>query len=475
MTGLRHSVLLQEVPDLVEYPSVVAGTFAPDFLDLPEEVLTVTMIHHQHYFPVVTAEGRLKPAFLAVTNTQADNAKTVARNSERVLTARLRDARFFWQADRATTLESRLDRLGTLLFHKKAGTYLVKTERIEALARWLASEVFGAAEMTDLAGRAARLAKADLTTDMVREFTELQGTMGGIYAREEGLPESIWKAIYHQYEPVGVSPAEGPTKQEIDGAALTWASLALADRLDTLVSLVSAGEQPTGSRDPFGLRRQGNGIVKILVDAPALIGFDAPISITRLLEEAWRVSAIDRAPDHWQACQTFMLGRMGHLLKERGFRPDEAAAAMHAREADAPLHIARRAEALREERDSVEFAALAELFKRVKNITKGVSMDSRGCRDDLLQEPAERALYGELQRRRGTIEDHVDRGRFRSALTEAAQMKPAVAAFFDSVRVLTDDPDLRHTRLMLLVAVRDLIMRIADLSRIGEEEVPVDS
>src|SRR5262249_2784515 len=171
--------LLQEVPDLVEYPSVVAGTFALEFLELAEEVLTTTLIHHQHYFPVESEGGRLKNAFLAVINTEPDNERTIARNAERVVSARLRDARFFWEADRKLPLDSRFDRLSTLLFHKKLGSYKEKAERVERLAEWIAREPFGApAALVRQAAAAARLAKVDLTTDMVREFTELQGTMG---------------------------------------------------------------------------------------------------------------------------------------------------------------------------------------------------------------------------------------------------------------------------------------------------------
>ena len=255
-----RSGLLDEVPDLVEYPSVVAGTFGVEFLELPEEVLTTTLIHHQHYFPVEGEDGRLKNAFLAVINTEPDNERTIARNAERVVTARLRDARFFWEADRKATLESRIDRLGTLLFHKKLGTYKEKAERIERLAGWIAREALGAPPRPPPTPRsAARLAKADLTTDMVREFTELQGTMGGIYAREEGLPEEVWKAIYFHYLPVGVEADAPPSRAQLGTAAVTWAAVSLADKLDTVVGLFAAGEKPTGSRDPYGLAPRGAG------------------------------------------------------------------------------------------------------------------------------------------------------------------------------------------------------------------------
>src|SRR6266849_3096974 len=267
------SGLLHEVPDLVEYPSVVAGTFAIEFLELPEEVLTTTLIHHQHYFPVDGEDGKLKNAFLAVINTEPDNERTIARNAERVVTARLRDARFFWEAERKTTLEARIDRLGTLLFHKKLGSYKDKAERIERLARWIAAEAFGASdEVARQAAQAARLAKADLTTDMVREFTELQGTMGGIYAREQGLPEEVWKAIYFHYLPIAVEADAPPSRAQLGKAATTWAAVSLADKLDTIVGLFAAGEKPTGSRDPYGLRRAAHGVFKVLVDLPQLTG-----------------------------------------------------------------------------------------------------------------------------------------------------------------------------------------------------------
>src|SRR6185436_10847309 len=239
-----QSSLLQEVPDLVEYPAVVAGHFPVEFLQLPEEVLTTTMIHHQHYFPVVDEEGKLKPAFLAVTNTQAEKPEVIARNSERVLTARLRDARFFWEEDRKAPLESRIDRLGTILFHKKLGSYREKADRGAALAAWIAAEAFKHPDAAPHAERAARLCKADLATDMVRELTELQGTMGGIYAREEGQPEQVWKAIYFHYLPIGVEADAPPSRNQLGPAAVSWAAVSLADKLDSVVGMFTAGERP---------------------------------------------------------------------------------------------------------------------------------------------------------------------------------------------------------------------------------------
>ncbi len=197
----EHAALISEVADLVEFPGVVAGFFDRSFLELPHEVLTTTLVHHQHWFPVVTLEGELKEAFLAVVNTQPQDERLIAKNAERVVTARLRDAKFFFDADRQTKLESRLDRLHTVQFHKKLGSYRDKTERIARLAEWIATEAFGSAGDGAHAARAATLSKTDLTTDMVFEFPELQGTMGGVYARAEGEPEQVWKSIYYQYLP----------------------------------------------------------------------------------------------------------------------------------------------------------------------------------------------------------------------------------------------------------------------------------
>src|SRR3954465_2551130 len=281
-----QSSVLQEVPDLVEYPAVVAGHFPVEFLQLPEEVLTTTMIHHQHYFPVVDEDGKLKPAFLAVTNMQPEKPEIIARNSERVLTARLRDARFFYDEDRQSTLESRIERLSTILFHKKLGSYKEKATRVAALAAWIASELLKKPDAAPHAEQAGRLCKADLATDMVRELTELQGTMGGIYAREEGLPAEVWKAIYFHYLPVGVEPDAPPTAAHLGPAAVTWAAVSLADKLDSIVGMFSAGERPTGSRDPLGLRRQAQGAVKILADLPELTGLDTRMTMGPLIARA---------------------------------------------------------------------------------------------------------------------------------------------------------------------------------------------
>jgi glycyl-tRNA synthetase beta chain len=465
---VHHSALLEEVPDLVEYPSVIAGTFAPELTEaLPEEVLTTTLIHHQHYFPVEGEDGKLKPAFLAVINTEPDDERTIARNAERVVTARLRDAMFFWEADRRV-------RLATLVFHKKLGTYKQKAERIERLAVWIAREALGASEQTaGQAGIAARLAKADLTTDMVRELTELQGTMGGIYAREEGLPEEIWKAIYFHYLPVGVDATAPPTREQLGRAAVTWAAVSLADKLDTIVGLFAAGEKPTGSRDPYGLRRAAQGVVKILADLPTLSSSPLPVLDAFVLVRAAadNLGEMARADESVAAlARSFLRERVEHLLLERGLSQDVVRAAMGASEdALKPSELGRKSEVLREMKRSDEFKALAELFKRVKNIAKELRDVGPMTLDEMhvrLVEPAEIALLGEVRSRSSMIAASIRMSNYMAALIEIASFRPAVDQFFKDVLVMIDDVDLRRARLSLMALLRDQVMQIADISEI---------
>ncbi len=459
-----QSSLLQEVPDLVEYPSVVAGHIPVEFLKLPEEVLTTTMIHHQHYFPVVDEEGRLKPAFLAVTNMQAERPEIIARNSERVLTARLRDARFFWDEDRKSTLASRIDRLSTILFHKKLGSYRQKADRIAALAAWIAEEAFGRPDASAHAEQAARLCKADLATDMVRELTELQGTMGGIYAREEGLPEEIWKAIYFHYLPVGVEADAPPSRQQLGAAAVTWAAVALADKLDSVVGMFWAGERPTGGRDPLGLRRQAQGAVKILVDLPDLAGLENRLPLGRLLEQA--ALPFGGFGESEAAVLSFMGDRLSHLLEQRGFDIRSVRAVTHGGPATiSPLEALRKLEALSQMSGSESLRGVATLLKRVKNISKGVPSPT-ALDTTLLAEPAERALVSALQAGESNIRAAASRGDYRDAFTGIAALQAPVAKFFDDVLVMADDERLRAARLGLVSALRGLILDIADISEI---------
>jgi len=469
-----ESGLLQEVPDLVEYPSVVGGTFALEFLDLPAEVLTTTLIHHQHYFPIESDDGKLKNAFLAVINTEPDNERTIARNAERVVTARLRDARFFWEADRKTTLASRLERLSTLLFHKKLGTYLEKAERIAKLAKWIAKNALGADDQTAAhAEQAARLAKTDLTTDMVREFPELQGTMGGIYAREEGLPEEVWKAIYLHYLPLGVEADAPPSRAQLGKAVRTWTAVSLADKLDTVVGLFAAGEKPTGSRDPYGIRRAAQGVIKILTDfSGSGHAAEIPVGLSQMIEEAFKnlAGALKKVDDSWRAALgEFFAERAMNIFERRGFRPDEIRAVVPRHWAQ-PSDALRRVEALARARRSTEFQVLATLFKRVKNISKGFDDAFDSAHAARLVEPSEVALLKALEAKQPAIDQALSRDEYEVAMRELGDLSAPVDRFFTDVLVMAEDPSVRQARLALLTFLRRTILNIADIAEVAPEQ-----
>jgi glycyl-tRNA synthetase beta chain len=465
-----ESGLLAEVPDLVEYPAVVAGTFASEFLELPAEVLATTLIHHQHYFPIEAEDGRLKNAFLAVINTEPDNERTIARNAERVVTARLRDARFFWESDRKTTLASKSDRLSTLVFHKKLGTYQEKADRISNLAEWIARDALGSDEETaGHAAQAARLAKVDLTTDMVREFTELQGTMGGVYAHAEGLPEEVWKAVYFHYLPAGVEADAPPTRAQLGKAAVTWAAVSLADKLDTISGLFAAGERFSGSRDPFGLRRQAHGVLKILMDLPELTGVDRLLTLKPLLERAGVPFKDLQAKSGTDVdASGFWHERLKYALEQRGFETEHVRAVLTA-DSSRPLVARRKLEVLPEFAASPAFRQLATTFKRVKNIARELKGDSPVALEALtsiLQEPSEAQLVRDLRDRVPRAQSAAAKHDYRGALTELAGLGPAVDKFFIDVLVMAEEPALRRARLSLMAHLRDVVLDIADVSEL---------
>jgi glycyl-tRNA synthetase beta chain len=481
----QAEALLEEVPDLVEFPAVVAGAFSAEFLALPQEVLTTTLIHHQHFFPVAGANGALMPAFLAVTNTQTNNERAIATNAERVVTARLRDARFFWDADRQVGLDKRLHRLETVLFHKALGSYLAKAKRMESLARWIVSDVFKRPEAADAAARAALLAKADLATDMVREFTELQGTMGGIYAREAGEPEPVWKAIYHHYLPTGVEADAAPTAAALGGGAITWAAVSLADKLDTLVGLFLAGERPTGSRDPFGMRRQAHGVLRILVDAGTLTGTRVRTSLAVLIDKALDgyagVPSLVATPEARADLAAFLVERVHFVFESRGADRRNIRAVVTGPDVALEIPVPdleANVKALPEFAKSDQFRQLATAFKRVRNIAREypaetfTADEARGpALETLLQEPAERALLAEIEARQTTIRKAVaDGSGFRDAYVEAARFAPFVAKFFEDVFVMSDDLGLRQARLRLMKRLEALVMQLGDISEIVASE-----
>jgi len=474
-----ESGLLDEVPDLVEYPSVIAGTFGHEFLTLPDEVLTTTLIHHQHYFPVESEDGRLKNAFLAVINTEPDSERTIARNAERVVTARLRDAKFFWDADRKIALAARGDRLDTLLFHKKLGSYKSKVDRLERLAEQLAGDL-GAGEAAARAARqAAHLSKCDLATEMVREFTELQGTMGGIYAREEGLPEEVWKAIGLHYLPLAVEADAAPTRAQLGKAAASWAALSLADKLDTLVGLFGVGERPTGSRDPYGLRRAAHGIVRILIDLPALTGLAGRPTLGALVERA-AAGYPERADlrawpaGHFDEMTRFLVERLRYALESRGGdRRNVRAVTWEGLDRLRPVDAAAKLDALPGWTSSPEFTQLATAFKRVKNIASELGDQPARPLEalpPLVREPAERTLLDQLNAVVPRVRQAVERHNYRIALGELAGLGPVVDEFFTHVLVMAEDRELRHARLSLMAHLRDVVRGVADVSEIVAAE-----
>jgi glycyl-tRNA synthetase beta chain len=317
---------------------------------------------------------------------------------------------------------------------------------------------------------------------MVREFTELQGTMGGIYAREEGQPEPVWKAIYYQYLPIGVEADAPPTRAELGTAAVTWAAASLADKLDTVVGLFGVGEKPTGSRDPFGLRRQAHGVLRILIDYPELTGHEARPDVQRLLAKAAESFGGLRAlgDEALHGLDVFLRERLRYVLEQRGFDVRNVRAVTSAPlENLRPVDARRKIEVLPEFTESPEFRQLATAFKRVRNIARELPADvyhreelmEQGPRlADVLTEPAERALLAEFQKREAVINDVVTSGRdFRKGFAEAAAFGPTVDRFFIDVFVMADDAVLRTARLRLMRNLEDLILKLADVSEIVPE------
>jgi glycyl-tRNA synthetase beta chain len=370
-----------------------------------------------------------------------------------------------------------------VLFHKKLGTYLDKAQRIAALAGEICSRQLGRPDLAPHAAEAGRLCKADLATDMVRELTELQGTIGGIYARAEGRPEEVWRAIHLHYLPAGVEITAPPTREQLGRAGVTWAAVSLADKLDTVVGMFAAGERPTGSRDPYGLRRAAQGIVRVLVDLPELTGLHLRLALGPLVESALRHNPAaanqPAAAEFDGAFWPFMIDRLRFVLEQRGHDGRNVRAVTHGPAAELmPLVARRKLETLPEFTESPDFRQLAVLFKRVKNIAKNLDDSRLGDLDSLsnqlrgaLTEPAELALVDELDRLRPLIEATSKTGQgYRNAFAECARAAPAVARFFDDVMVMTEDHVLREARLRLLKGLERLILQLADVSEIVPEE-----
>jgi glycyl-tRNA synthetase beta chain len=455
--------LVETVTQLTEWPSVVLGTFEREYLELPDEVLVTVMRDHQKYFAVDDATGKLAPHFLAVLNTQVDVAGegVIRHGNERVLRARFNDARFFWSFDQKTPLAERVKLLKAVTFQKDLGSYATKTETnlrlAGALARMVAARGVAVDEPALLT--ATRLAKADLTAELVKEFTELQGVIGGLYARAEGLGEAVAQAIYWQYRPAAADDEIPPTSE--------GQVLGLADRMATIVDMFALGLEPTGSKDPFALRRAANGVIRIL----ALSGLPLKLSELERLATSPKQDAL--AETATSAVAAFFRERLDFYLREvMGYSYDVAKAVLAAGADDVADAIA-RAKALTAVRASDaegHLAAISAAFKRIQNILrqareKGESYDTAAVTNALV-EPEERALHAQLGSVAPEVESLAAARRYAEALERIATLRPTVDAFFDKVMVMSPDAALRRNRLSLIAEVQQRFSSIADFSEI---------
>jgi glycyl-tRNA synthetase beta chain len=435
---------------LVESPGLVRGAFDEAFLELPEEILVTSMREHQKMLPI-RRDGALLPAFLAVCDQTGDPKGLIAQGNEWVTSARFADARFFWDDDGKTKLEDRLGRLGRLQFQETLGDYLRKTGRVQDLAERLAARLHVAD--TSSIVRAARLMKADLVTDMVREFPDLQGVVGGLYAKREGEREEVWQAIYDQYRPVS---AEDASPRSDVGAAV-----ALADRLDTLTGLFGLGLAPTGSRDPYALRRAALGVVKILLDRNWHL--DVPVAISDALQLH---GTLARGRDEVvPELSAFLTERLRFLLEKNGHAADTIDAVLAA-DAHDPADAAERVAAVDAMRKESDFAPLAAAFKRMQNIL-AQAPDALGEPDPaMMTDEAEQALAGDYLQARGMIDDLLAQRHFHDALGIMASFGPALDRFFTEVLVMAEDEGVRANRIALLKAIRDQFARVAKFAEI---------
>jgi glycyl-tRNA synthetase beta chain len=472
----EDKALLDTVVNLTEFPSVILGNFDSQFLELPEEVLVTVMRDHQKYFAVEDASGKLAPHFLAVLNTDADREGTIRHGNERVLRARFNDARFFWQTDQKQSLRDRLDLLKHVTFQKELGSYYDKTIRTQRLASWLSETVkqAGFAIRPGIVHKAACLAKTDLTTELVKEFTELQGIVGGLYARVQVLDEhmnddvrqGISIAIYDHYKPQSMDDSVPRT---VEGAVLS-----IADKADSIAGMFALGLIPSGSKDPFGLRRQANGIVKTIAE------HKLPVQLGALMQDArirYHGSDAEKqfSPNlsFEEAVRAFFRERLEFYLRDaRGFAYDVVNAVLAAGSDDVVDAVA-RAEAVTKVRPSADFESISVAFKRTKNILRQAIEAGKeiapAVDSALLKESAERDLAEQVPQTAKRVESfRVDRN-YEAALLEIAKLRPAIDYFFDKVMVMVEDARLRANRLALLQTLLKEFSTIADFSEIVTE------
>ncbi len=446
---VEYEALLDEVTGLVEWPVVYAGQFDPAFLSVPQECLILSMKQHQKYFPLLDRAGKLLPKFLVVSNLKTADPQHIIHGNERVLRARLSDAKFFFEQDQKTKLDTRVPKLANVVYHNKLGTQLQRVERIQKLAAEIAHQL-GA--NTDYAARAAYLCKADLLTGMVGEFPELQGLMGQYYARIDGEVEPVARAIEAHYRP-RFAGDELPSDN-------IGAAVALADKLDTLVGIYGIGLIPTGDKDPFGLRRLALGVLRMLIEMPL------PLNLMQLLQRARAQFAAEQMSESVaQDVQGFMLERLKSYLRERDFEPDEIEAVV----SQNPTRIDQvlpRMEAVRAFKLLPEAEALAAANKRIQNILKKTETVTQAPDMALFAEDAERALFDAVVQLAPKVNSLVANEDYTDALRELASVHTQVDRFFDEVMVMADEPLIRNNRLALLKSLGDLMNQVADISKL---------
>jgi glycyl-tRNA synthetase beta chain len=452
----EDEALIDTVTHLTEWPTVILGSFDKEFLTLPEEVLVTVMRDHQKYFAVEDRQHKLAPYFLTVLNTQPEERgdEVIRHGNERVLRARFNDARFFWNFDQKIPLTERVDMLKPVTFQKELGSYFEKTSQTMALASELEKHVKQSGVAIDRSAllQAALFAKCDLTAELVKEFTELQGIVGGLYARAQGLGETVAQAIYWQYSPAGI---EDPIPPTVEGQIL-----GIADRFQTISAMFGIGLEPTGSKDPFGLRRAANGIVKILAES------NLPLKLSDL------ENAVPPVDGPKNGLSVFFRERVEFYLRDvRGFAYDVVNAVLAAGYDDVRNAIA-RAQALTAVRGSEDFAAIAAAFKRIKNILRQAEekdlfdLQDTEIHGNLFSDLAEKELFTKTGRIADDVEFPIRRGEYVAALERIATLRPHVDLFFDKVMVMAENPDVRRNRLALIARVLRSFSSIADFSEI---------
>jgi glycyl-tRNA synthetase beta chain len=443
--------LLDEVNALVEWPVVYECRFDEEFLQVPQECLILTMQTNQKYFALTDQNGKLRSRFLIVSNIDTNTPGEIVEGNERVVRPRLADAKFFFTQDKKKRLEDRVPLLANVVYHNKLGSTLQRVERLEALAGDIAPMVGVDAALTR---RAARLAKADLLTDMVGEFPELQGTMGTYYARHDGEPEEVALACSEHYQP-RFSGDETPSTG-------VGAAVALADKLETIVGIWGIGLAPTGEKDPFALRRHALGVLRILLEKKL------PVDLRELVNAAQRQFAnVPQVADSQEAVYAFFMDRLRGLLRERGFEANdiEAVLSLNPTRLD---DIVARLDAVREFAALPEAASLAAANKRISNILKKSEQGApSSVNKALLVEAAEKNLYAQIEHVAPRVQTQLAARNYTEALTALAALRESVDTFFDDVMVNAEDPDLRRNRLALLGALHQQMNCVADISKLA--------